>query len=177
MLRSIGVLAAVVVSANFARAEPASRNYVNENLGVRLKAPFGWTVQRESSYARILVSLLHQSGARMTLAVQPLGPSTSPGAFVAGNREAMKKIGFQLEEAKPRLGGFMLEAKARKGPLRIRQWYTASGGIGYVLTMSADAEHVPRFSTAFDYAISHLEIEPPEPAEPEASPTGDGGAP
>lgn len=155
-----------------AEAGAQGRTDHHPELGIKITAPFGWTIERKSAYARVITVMSHPDGARLTVAVQPLDRSRKLEAFVHQNRAAMQKAGLKVGATTPRPPGVDVAITSKDAKKRLLQYYVATGELGFVLTLTAPATDIDRYRLAFDYAIKKLELEPEQTgaAEPEPEP-------
>ncbi len=158
------------------RVGAQSRVCADEGLGVKLTLPFGWTLERRSPYARILCTITHPDGGRLTLAVQPVAPSVRLEGFVEDNRKAMRRLGMKVELPTPRGPGLEVPVTSKDGKHRLVQYYVRVSDFGYVLTLSARAAELERYRLAYDLTLRKLEIRPDEEATPNQGAAGATGA-
>jgi len=159
-------LAAVVAMlAATASADIYGSLYRSERFQLEMLSPKDWALSEETAYPGLLVVGVHKSGARLTLAVQPLAGGESLKDYVERNQKALKKVGFRVGGVAARQGGaIVVDATAPDKKKRIRQGYLAHGGTAFVLTLAAPAESMQSFLSAFDYMLSSIAFDQPPPA-------------
>ncbi len=117
--------------------------YRNEELGIRLNVPYGWLLNRSSGYPSILVQLFPpQAGASITLSRLVPARGRSLAQQVAGECQAMARVGIRVRQCGTRLDQQTprLEVSAfaadRRGALT--QIYLPHTGNVLVLTLFSD---------------------------------------
>ena len=131
-----------------ATARAQVRTCVDDGLGIKLTAPFGWRLERHSPYARIPCTLTHPDGARLTLAVQLVDRGVKLEVFAEDNRRTLRRLGMQVELPVPRAPGLEIAVTSKDRKKKLLQHYVLSGEFGYVLTLTAPAAEIGRGNLA-----------------------------
>jgi hypothetical protein len=165
---SIALLGLALCSASFgvARAALRERRFFSARLGVGIEAPTGWTLSQHTGYPDIIVVLIHPDGSRISVSVAPT-PVADARALAEQSRRGLEAQHLSITHvaAGPR-GGVLLDARNAARGSELRQLYLvrAVGGgkrQAVVLTLAARAETVGVAVTAFDWAVTHLQLEVP----------------
>lgn len=162
-------------------ASNKDRRFMSAREGVGIEAPPGWSLSQQSGYNAVLVTLVHPSGARISVAVDRT-EAKDAAALADQSRPGFTAQALTIERIGPGpRGGALLDATAAKRDQRIRQLYVVrplqSGGEGrarrqaVVVTLTAPSRDYALVSGAFDWAIAHLTLETPADADDRA----DGG--
>jgi hypothetical protein len=176
---SLVALALALAPHDVARAARETR-FFSARQGVGVQTPSGWTLSLQTGYPEILCVLLHPDGSRISLSAAPTKAADAK-ALAEQSRRGIEAQRLAVTRVGPGpRGGVLLEARGaqggRTGP-ELRQLYFVRGaGPGksqaIVLTLSTRAETLTAASTAFDWTVSHLALEPPLGAdEPDAKST------
>jgi hypothetical protein len=167
-------LAALSLSA-LAIASNRDRRFFSAREGVGVDAPPGWVLSQHNGYAAVLVTLVHPSGARISLAVDRA--TAKDGATLAEqSRPGLGAQGLTVERVAPGpRGGALLEARAAKRDQRLRQLYLvrdvgADQRQAVVLTLVTPTANYEAASGAFDWVVAHLALE--APVRPDEKPDG-----
>jgi hypothetical protein len=163
-----------VAFARVARAECTVERdaFICPEWGVEMVVPRDWELSAQTSYPGILAAGVHRPGkGRLTLAAQTLQPGDTAKIYAERNRQALKKVGFRVEElSQHTTGAYVLDAMSPDRKRRLRQGYTAHDGVAYVVTVAAPAQSMKSYLRAFDdtlRGIRFTERETEEPAMPE----------
>jgi hypothetical protein len=155
----------LAISVGHASAEIYGSLYRSERWQVELLLPRDWAISEETAYPGLLAVGVHKTGARLTLAVQPLQAGETLKDYVERNQKALRKVGFRLGGVAARSGGaIVIDGTAPEKKKRMRQGYLAHGGAAFVLTLAASTETMPSFLSAFDYVMSSIVFDQPPPA-------------
>ncbi len=163
--RTAVVAMLVAISVGNASADIYGSLYRSERWQLEMLSPKDWALSEETAYPGLLVVGVHKSGARLTLAVQPMAAGETLKDYVERNQKALRKVGFRIGGVAARSGGaIVVDAAAPDKKKRIRQGYLAHRGAAFVLTLAAPAETMQSFLSAFDYVLSSVVFDQPAPA-------------
>jgi hypothetical protein len=159
-------LLGLALSIGFARAALRERRFFSARLGVGIEAPMGWTLSQHTGYPDIIVVLVHPDGSRISISVAPT-PVADARALAEQSRRGLEAQHLSIMHVAPGpRGGVLLDARNASRGSELRQLYLVRAvGAGkrqaVVLTLAARAETLGVAVPAFDWAVTHLQLEVP----------------
>jgi hypothetical protein len=175
MRRALAIALTVLCLSAVAIASNRDRRFFSARDGVGVDAPPGWVLSQHNGYSAVLVTLVHPSGARISLAVDRATVKDA-AALAEQSRPGLGAQGLAVERVAPGpRGGALLEAHASKRDQRLRQLYLVRDVGGdqrqaIVLTLVAPSAELQAASGAFDWVVAHLSLE--APIHPDEKPDG-----
>jgi hypothetical protein len=166
----IGILGAAL-TAGFVTAAPRARRFFSARHGVGIETPVGWSLSRHTGYPDVLAVLVHPSGGRMSLSAAPTAATTAQ-ALAEQSRRGMEAQRLTIGKvAAGARGGVELQATNAARGETLRQLYLvravgSAAHQGVVLTLVARDAEFAALTPAFDWAATHLALEPPTGTEP-----------
>jgi hypothetical protein len=126
--------------------------FICPEWGVEMFVPRDWELSAQASYPGILAAGVHRPGkGRLTLAAQTLQPGDTAKVYAERNRQALKKVGFRVEDlSQHQTGAYVFDAMSPDRKRRLRQGYTTHDGVAYVLTIAAPAQSMKSYLRTFD---------------------------
>jgi hypothetical protein len=138
---------------------PTDRTVISERHQVRIDAPLGWTVLKQTAYPSVVAIMTHREGGRLTLSAQKTRPGETVEALVASNRPALEQQGVVIDRVAPSSAGegvTELTGHSRNGRIALRQIYGIRGSWGFVLTLSGPPSKMTQFAHDLELAWHSL---------------------
>src|SRR5205823_9847189 len=80
---------------------PPDRSVQNDVYHVRVEAPAGWTVLKQSAYPSVIATMTHKEGGRMTLSAQHVSAGQAVDKLAERGRAALEHDGVRVERVLP----------------------------------------------------------------------------
>ncbi|HJZ85224.1 MAG TPA: hypothetical protein VKN99_08655 [Polyangia bacterium] len=144
------------------------RSVVSDRYQVRIDAPAGWTVLRQTAYPSMIAVMTHKDGGRLTLSAQRARAGDTVEAVAERNRAALERTGMQTGKVGPSSigeGTVELTATTRDGKLQVRQLHFLHGSTEFALTLTAPPPKMAAYAKDLDAAWRAITYLPPKSAK------------
>jgi hypothetical protein len=191
-MRSLYIGSLVIFVATSAHAFGIDdSSYVNRKLGVRLEIPEGWALHQQTGFPSVLALLIHRDNHRVSISLTvgvlpaPGKPNSAPArgtsgdaarsmleSYVRSNRRGMAAIGLKVEDSRrvsiAERSTWRLTLRDDKGGLRLLQHYLTRGQEVFILTLTAPADQLTRYTQDLFQALDLLRLKAVQTTLPRA---------
>jgi hypothetical protein len=137
----------------FALLAPSDRTVASDRYQIKIDAPVGWIVQKQSAYPSVVAAMAHRDGGRLTLSAQKARSLETAQTLCDRNKAALEKTGMRIQKVTPLPPDAVeVEATAKDGSLGLRQIYFVRGQWGFSLTLSAPSSKMQQYMRDLDAA-------------------------
>ena len=163
MVRASYIIPLLLLASPASALDLDDTTYTDAKLGLRLHAPHGWKIHRQSGYPSMLVVLVSTDGkATISLAQGHLRPGENMEGFIKANCSAMRRVGLRVERCGParvadRDVGRSL-ARTWNNAAEVQQYYVQSQGRVLVLTLGCPAKRANGFAVKLLQVLDTLTI-------------------
>lgn len=163
-----------------ARAEIEGDRFTSDDWHVTLRAPSHWQISERTSYPNVLLWMTHaEPEGRMLLSAEVRGDDGDAEAYAKATSAVLVQLGFTVRapQRHAATGAYYFDfdncgdSTDCTGKVFMRQAFLVSGKIGYALTLATpDVHSRGRLLRAFDFALTHIQIDRTGAAAPQPTP-------